>query len=275
VVWWRRRSRPRTIGLALSGGAVRGAAHVGVLQVLEREGIRPDVVAGTSVGALVGAGVAAGMPASGLSELFRKIRWPKLAKINLRSKFSLIDTRPLGRILLEKYGVELFEELELPFAAVCCDVLSGEPVVCRTGALDLALRASAAVPGIFPPVEMDPWLLVDGCVVDNLPVDVVRSMGADYVIAVNLIPQPTGSLRPRNVFELMMVVGFLWSRANHPDPESVDCVITPAIEDYLGWDFDNVDELEARGRAAAELALPRLRRDLCLQPADSPDKTRK
>jgi NTE family protein len=275
VAWWRKRSRPQTIGLALSGGAVRGAAHVGVLQVLEREGIRPDFIAGTSVGALVGAGCAAGVPADGLSELFREIRWPKLAKINIRSKFSLVDTRPLGRVLLERYGVERFEELELPFAAVCSDVLSGEKVVCRTGALDLALRASAAVPGIFPPVEVEPWLLVDGCVVDNLPVDVVRSMGADYVIAVDLVPRPTGNLRPRNVFELMMVVGFLWSRANHPEPDSIDCTITPAIEDYLGWDFDDVDELEARGRAAAERALPRLRRDLCLEPVDGQDGARK
>lgn len=266
MVWWRRRSRPRTVGLALSGGAVRGAAHVGVLQVLEREGIRPDIVAGTSVGALVGAGWAAELPADELAALFREIRWPKLAKINLRSKFSLVDTGPLGDLLVERYGVARIEELARPFAAVCCDVLSGEAVVFRTGALDVALRASAAVPGIFPPVELGSRLLVDGCVVNNLPVDVARSMGADYVIAVDLIPRPAGGLRPRNVFELMMVVGFLWSRANHPDPAAADCTITPPIEDYLGWDFKDVDELEARGRAAAERALPRLRRDLCLPP---------
>ncbi len=259
-----RRGRPSTIGLALSGGAVRGAAHVGVLQVLEREGIHPAVVAGTSVGALVGAGVAAGLGSAELSRIFHTVRWPRLARPSLGRSMGLLDTRPLEKLFVEVIGKDRIEALERPFAAVACDILTGEKVVFREGPLGTVLRASAAVPGIFPPVEYGDRLLVDGCVVDNLPVDVVRGMGADYVIAVDLVPPPSGRKRPRNVLEVVMVAGYLWSRANHPAPSEVEILVVPDIADYLGWDFDDVPELEARGRAAAELLVPRLRRDLGL-----------
>lgn len=255
-------SRPGRIGLALSGGAVRGAAHVGVLQILEREGIYPDIIAGTSVGAIVGAAAAAGISASSLSEIFRTTRWPRLARLSIRGRYSLFDTKQMERIFYERIGVKSFEELKRPFAAVACDILTGERIVFSSGDLAKAVRASSAVPGIFPPLEDRGRLLVDGCVVDNLPVDVVRDLGADYVIAVDLIPPPSGRRKPKNILELIMVAGYLWSRANHPDPATVGCYITPDISDYLGWDFADVPELEARGRAAAEKALDALKQDL-------------
>ncbi len=254
----------RTVGLALSGGAVRGAAHVGVLQVLEREGIRPAVVAGTSVGALVGAAVAAGRNADELSRIFHTIRWPKLTRISLGRFMGLLDTGPFEKVFGEIVGNDRIETLPTPFAAVACDLLTGEEVVYHEGPVGRILRASAAVPGVFPPVELDDRLLVDGCVVNNLPVDVVRSMGADYVIAVDLVPPPSGSRRPRNAIEVMMISAYLWSRANHPEPDSANAYIVPDIAEYLGWDFDDVPELEARGRAATELLVPQLRRDLGL-----------
>ncbi len=255
---------PKCIGLALSGGAVRGAAHVGVLQVLEREGIQPAVVAGTSVGALVGAAVAAGRNADELSQIFHTIRWPKLTRISLGRFMGLLDTGPFERVFGEIVGHDRIETLPTPFGAVACDLLTGEEVVFHEGPVGRILRASAAVPGVFPPVELDGRLLVDGCVVNNLPVDAARSMGADYVIAVDLVPPPSGGRRPRNALEVMMISAYLWSRANHPAHDSVDAFIVPDIAEYLGWDFDDVPELEARGRAAAELLVPQLRRDLGL-----------
>ncbi len=255
---------PRCIGLALSGGAVRGAAHVGVLQVLEEAGIRPAVVAGTSVGSLVGAAYAAGLSAAAIGDIFRTVRWPRLARLSLGSRYSLFDTRPLGRILQERFGVECIEGLARPFAAIACDVLTGERVVFRSGPLAAALRASSAVPGVFPPLDLDGRLLVDGAVLDNLPVGVARDLGADYVIAVDLVPPPSGNRRPRNFLELIMTTGYLWSRANHPAPGPAECRVVPDVADFLGWDLADVAELETRGRAAAEEALPGLRRDLGL-----------
>jgi len=252
-------TKPRCIGLALSGGAVRGAAHVGVLEVLQRAGIEPAVVAGTSVGSLVGAAYAAGLRAAELRQVFRTVRWPKLARLSWKNRFSLFDTRPMEDVIHSVLGIADFDQLQKPFAAVACDVVSGEKVVLRSGALAPALRASSAVPGVFPPVEIEGRLLVDGCVADNLPVDVARELGADFVIAVDLVPPPQGARRPRNILELMMITGYLWSRANHPPPSAMDCLIQPAVGAYLGWDFDDVEMLEACGRAAAEAALPALR----------------
>jgi len=251
-------SKPRCIGLALSGGAVRGAAHVGVLQVLQREGIEPAVVAGTSVGSLVGAAYAAGLPAEELGQVFRTVRWPKLARLSWKNRFSLFDTRPMEDVIHSVLGVGEFDQLKKPFAAVACDVVSGEKVVLRSGALAPALRASSAVPGVFPPVEMEGRLLVDGCVADNLPVDVARELGADFVIAVDIVPPPQGARRPRNILELMMITGYLWSRANHPPAGAIECLIQPEVGAYLGWDFNEVELLEACGRTAAEKALPGL-----------------
>jgi NTE family protein len=256
--------RPTCIGLALSGGAVRGAAHVGVLQVLERYGITPWVVAGTSVGALVGAAYAAGVPAAEASRIFRAMSWPKLVRPSLGSRYSLLDTRRMVQVLAPALGVETFEELPHPFAAVACDLLTGRRVVYRSGPLMPALRASSAVPGLFAPVEHGDQLLVDGCVVDNLPVDVARDLGADYVIAVDLVPPPSGRRRPRNVLEVLTLAGYLWSRANHPHPSTIECLITPDIGDSAAWSFSSVADLEAAGREAAEAALPKLTRDLGL-----------
>lgn len=258
-MWWYLKRKPRCIGLALSGGAVRGAAHVGVLEVLQREGIEAAVVAGTSVGSLVGAAYAAGLSAEELREVFRTVRWPRLARLSWKNRFSLFDTRPMEDVIHSVLGVANFDQLRKPFAAVACDVVSGERVVLRAGALAPALRASSAVPGVFPPVEMEGRLLVDGCVADNLPADVARDMGADFVIAVDIVPPPLGARRPRNILELMMTTGYLWSRANHPPETGLDCLIQPEVGAYLGWDFSDVETLEACGRAAAEQALPALR----------------
>lgn len=258
-MWWYLKKKARRVGLALAGGAVRGAAHVGVLEVLQREGIEAEVVAGTSVGSLVGAAYAAGLPAQKLREVFRTVRWPRLARLSWRNRFSLFDTRPMEDVIHSVLGVASFEELPKPFAAVACDVVSGERVVLNSGPLALALRASSAVPGVFPPVEMGGRLLVDGCVVDNLPVDVAREMGADFVIAVDIVPPPRGARRPHNILELMMITGYLWSRANHPPESQLDFLIQPKVGAYLGWDFADVESLEECGRSAAEEALPALR----------------
>jgi NTE family protein len=256
--------RPKALGLALGGGAVRGAAHIGVLQVLEREGIVPDIVVGTSVGAAIGAAYAAGVSTSEISRLFHTARWHRLARLAWPNRLSLLDTAPLEALIQASIGVPMFEQLPRCFAAVACDILTGERVVLQTGLLARAVCASAAIPGLFPPVELDDRLLVDGGVVDNLPVDVARELGADYVIAVDLFPPPTGKQRPANLFEVLIGAGALWSRANHPDPATIECYILPDIGDYLLWDFNAVPELEAHGRAAAEQVIVRLKADLGL-----------
>lgn len=254
--------RPRSVGLALSGGAVRGAAHVGVLQVLEREGIRPDVVVGTSAGAIVGACYAAGVPIAEISQLLSGLRWPKLARLAWNNRLSLFDTMPLEAFVQATIGLQTFDDLPRRFAAVACDIVTGKRVTLRSGGVARAVRASSAIPGLFPPVEIDGRMLVDGGVVDNLPVDVARELGADYVIAVDLWPPPSGSRRPENLFDVLIAAAGLWSHANHPDPATIDCYILPEIGEFRAWDFDAVPSLEAYGRAAAERVIVRLKEEL-------------
>jgi NTE family protein len=179
--------RKLKIGLALGSGAARGWAHVGVLDALLAAGIKPDIIAGTSMGALVG-----GVYASGRHEALRD--WALAA--DRRIVASLVDVGFLAgglvdgvRIVDWLAGLKIsrnIEDLKLPFAAVATDLASGREVWLRDGPLDKAIRASISMPGIFSPVEIDGNWLVDGGLVNPIPVSLCRAMGADFVIAVNL-----------------------------------------------------------------------------------------
>lgn len=157
---WQRR-RPKCVGLALSGGAVRGAAHVGVLEVLEEAGIRPDVVAGTSAGSLVGALYCAGVPLGDIKAEALELKWSKIGKVT-RPRLGWFDISRLEERLNEQIGRRTFAELATPFAAVTADILAGEVVVLREGSVAAAVRASCSLPGIFTPTVQGERLLVDG-----------------------------------------------------------------------------------------------------------------
>ena len=181
-----RRRRPR-IGLALGSGVARGWAHIGVLRALERVGVKPDVVCGTSIGALVGGAYLAGRMdeledwAKNLSG-FRILR---LLDVKLGGGGLIAGVR-MGKLLKRTFGGLTVPELDRPFAAVTTDLVSGHEVWLRTGGLDEAIRASYALPGVFAPVKIDGRWLVDGALVNPVPISVCRALGADLVIAVNL-----------------------------------------------------------------------------------------
>ena len=214
--------RPR-IGLVLAGGGAKGGAHVGVLKVLEQLHVPVDCIAGTSMGSLVGGGYASGIPAAGLEKFLLGIEWPKVVGgVGLREHqpieqkragvtysnsldMGLRDGRvlvPGGLIstagiddLLRSYvakarGISDFDNLPIPYRAVATDMVSGQMVVLASGDLATAMRASMAIPGAFEPVRLNDWILNDGGMVRNLPIDVARDLCADVVIAVNLVKQP-------------------------------------------------------------------------------------
>lgn len=257
---------PKRVGLALGGGAVRGAAHLGVLAVLEREGIRPVVVAGTSVGAIVGAGVAAGIPVADMLATFRKAAWHRLAVPAWWSRLSLLDTSPLGALIEQVTHAKTFAELELPLATVSCDVLTGRRVVSTSGSLREAIIASAAIPGLFEPVRRGDALLVDGGVIDNLPVDVARGLGADYVVAVDIMPPLDGTFVPKDMRDVILLSWNIVQHEGEYGRSRADLVITPDVARVSLSDFSGVQEAFDAGVAAAETALPRLRSDLGLVP---------
>ncbi|BCJ49328.1 hypothetical protein Asp14428_08030 [Actinoplanes sp. NBRC 14428] len=187
---------PVRIGLALGGGAVRGAAHVGVLDVLDAAGLAPAVIAGTSAGALIGALYAAGTGPSEISKVAQALRWSRLIR-PARTRRALFATARLGAFLDDLLGGRDFDALDLPFAAVACELTTGDRVVLRDGPVASAVLASAAIPGVFPPVERDGRLLVDGSLVDIVPAGLAREMGADVVVAVDVSgPLPRRPRRP-------------------------------------------------------------------------------
>jgi len=256
-------ARPE-IGLALGGGAARGIAHLGVLEVLEEAGIRPDFVAGVSAGSVAGSLYCAGLPLAELMEWARGLQWDKLGKV-VRPRLGFFNIDRMAEYMDEHFlhGMT-FDQLSIPFAALAADLLTGEGVILREGKVSWAVRTSCAVPGAFTPVVEGERVLVDGGLVNNLPVSVARAMGADYVIAVDLFPPETRSAPPRNIFETWWVTFHLLSRATHAEANVADCVIYPPLGRLSVIDFSLTDEFIARGRQGARQQLDRIRRDLGL-----------
>ncbi|MDT3682273.1 MAG: patatin-like phospholipase family protein [Trueperaceae bacterium] len=180
-----RPGRHISVGLVLSGGGARGFAHIGVLRALERAGAKFDVVAGTSMGAILGAIYARGASADDLYELAKHTAWRDVVDLSLKT--ALLKGDRLGAFLAEVLPAT-FEELELPLAVVATDIESGEEVVMSDGDLVSAVRASASFPGAFEPVHVGGRTLADGGIVNNLPVNAAGWLGANRVIASDVTP---------------------------------------------------------------------------------------
>jgi NTE family protein len=235
-----------------------------VLKVLEREGIRPDFVGGTSAGSVVGAGYCAGLSVAEMEEVALNLQWSKLGRI-VRPRLGFFDSRRLESYMTELIGDLQFADLSIPFAAVAVDILTGRLVVLREGSVAWAVRASCALPGIFTPVEKGDQLLVDGGTMNNLPVSVVREMGADYIIAVDLLPPQDWHPKPQNLFEMWALSFYTLLRVTHLEGEEADCLIVPAVGSYTTMaDFSRTEELIEKGVEAAEAVIEQIKADLGL-----------
>lgn len=181
-----------TIGLALGAGAAKGFAHIGVLDALEKAGLRIDMIAGSSMGAIIGGGYAAGMGVEELSEVALTSDWLDVLTLidPVIPTRGFIDGQRITAFLNELYRNQSIEDLTIPFAATTVDILNGDLYVLNEGNLANAVRASSSIPIIFNPMAHNDQVLVDGGMIDPVPIDVVRSMGADYIIAVNVLALP-------------------------------------------------------------------------------------
>ncbi len=253
---------PRRVGLVLSGGAVRGAAHLGVLQVFEEVGIRPDLVVGVSAGSVVGGLYCAGLSPFELQKVAKEMNWNRLGRLT-RPGLGFFDISRMEQVIDELTGGLTFEELKIPFAAVAVDIITGDLVTFRQGPLARGIRASCSLPGIFSPMVDGGRLLVDGGVLNNLPVGVARNMGADYTIAVDLLPPPIDSVdRPQNIFEMWSLSIYTIMRARYIEAQIADVLIQPDIAHTSFIDFGQTDLLVQKGREAALAQVPRIKSDL-------------
>ncbi|MFH1213401.1 MAG: patatin-like phospholipase family protein [Candidatus Neomarinimicrobiota bacterium] len=178
-----------SIGLALGGGGAKGLAHIGVIRALEEAGIKIDYIAGTSMGALVGAVYASGFPIDTLEKIAIETDWKTTAKLFSPglSASGFVDGKKVKEFLYTFYGDKKIEDLAIPFAATATDISNGKLYVINKGSVIEAVRASISIPVVFTPVQHGESFLVDGGLVNAVPIDIVREMGADYVIAVHIV----------------------------------------------------------------------------------------
>ncbi|WP_158543517.1 patatin-like phospholipase family protein [Dyella solisilvae] len=297
---WAQSSQPAhspCIGLVLGGGGARGAAHIGVLEVLEREHIPICRVSGTSMGSIVGGMYAAGYTPAEMERIVTTLDWsdlfsddPARAELPMRRKdadfryllnfeFGYRNGRivtPTGvvqgqklllllrRLLISTWDVHDFDKLPIPFRAVATDIVAGKPVVFGSGDLALSIRSSMSVPGAFAPTNVDDQLLVDGGLMDNVPIDVIRNMGAEKLIVVDVgSPLATRDELTNPVAVLNQMVSALMAEKTQRQLDTLgpdDILITPALGAMSAAEFNRGAEAIAIGRQAAEAALPRLRK---------------
>ena len=262
-----------TLGLALSGGAARGIAHVGVLRALQENQIPINYVAGTSAGSLVGGAFASGMTIDEIEALGRGLRWRDIGRVTM-SRLGVQSNDRLEQFVRDRLPVSRFEELPTPFAAVATDLKTGAAVIMRdTGDVAFAIRASCAIPGWYVPVtDSDGRQLVDGGLVAVVPASVARSLGADLVIAVDVNFEGATFLGPSHsvigvVLQSMLVVQ---KTASHYQIASSDFVIRPRVG-HIRWDeMGRAEELIAAGYKAGLESIPAIRALIETAIADQP-----
>ena len=261
-----------TIGLALSAGGVRGFAHVGVLEVFDNAGLPIDRVAGTSMGSVIGGLYAAGLPTEKLWELSQHITIDTITPdFNARGLFRFIFARKLptssnlSKFFEDQLGDLQFEDMPIPFSCSAMDVKTGEQVLFNSGPLSIAVRASMNLPGVFEPVEYRHRKLVDGAVVNYLPVDSVKQMGADYVIA-SVTPFDFSSKTPTTILGYVNRVNDVRAAAMiEESARKADFVITNRV---LGTGTLELKKLHQAGEVGVKEAyknLGALQEDLLLQ----------
>jgi len=262
-----------TLGLALSGGAARGIAHVGVLRALQENQIPINYVAGTSAGSLVGGAFASGMSIDEIEALGRGLRWRDIGRVTM-SRLGVQSNDRLEQFVRDRLPVSRFEDLPTPFAAVATDLKTGAAVIMRdTGDVAFAIRASCAIPGWYVPVtDSDGRQLVDGGLVAVVPASVARSLGADLVIAVDVNFEGATFLGPSHsvigvVLQSMLVVQ---KTASHYQIASSDFVIRPRVG-HIRWDeMGRAEELIAAGYKAGLESIPAIRALIETAIADQP-----
>jgi NTE family protein len=257
------------IGVALGGGFARGIAHIGVIKVLEEEGIPIRVVAGTSVGALIGAAYCGGLTIEELEQVARSCRFTTFARWTV-SRYGFASNDRMVKFLERVLKVKNFEELRIPLGVTATDFRSGQGVVFHSGSIIDPVRASCAYPGMFLPVSIGERWLVDGMLSHPVPTRPLREMGAERVLAVHLKGQWSKDGAPRHLFDVIgQSFAIAQDRMGHVWRGAADLVVEPDVAGFAYDDFKRTDDLIRSGELAMRQALPEVRKWF-EAPADEP-----
>jgi len=281
------------VGLALGGGGARGLAHIGVLKVLERENIPIDLITGTSMGAIIGGVYALKKDISAIEKIAEK--YSKISEFNIDFSFSekerkdkpfflkkmsdflkkgyilnlelrrkyINDGEGLRKVIEELVNNNTFEDTQIPFAVAAADLVKGEKVIIKRGKLFDALLASASIPGMFPPVILDKKILVDGGIVDVVPIEAAQSLGANFVIAVSV----SQTIKKREEFNNAVEIFFRSDSITSAELRKLqlsfaDVVITPKVGRFHWSDFSKPEKCVREGEIAAQNAISELKKKL-------------
>jgi NTE family protein len=248
------------IGLALGGGFARGMAHIGVLKVLEEEGIPVRVVAGTSVGALIGAAYCSGLSIEELEKVAHSVRFTTFARWTV-SRYGFATNDRMVSFLTRTLKVQTFEEMRIPLGVTATDFNSGEGVVFHSGSIIDPVRASCAYPGMFLPVNIRGRWLVDGMLSYPVPTKPLREMGAEWVLAVHLKGQWSKNGAPRHLFDVIgQSFAIAQDQISHLWRRPADLVVEPDVAGFAYDDFKRAGELMKAGEVAMRQALPEVRK---------------
>ena len=225
----------RRLGLALSGGATRGLAHIGVLQAFEDNGIRPDFLSGTSIGAFAAALYSFGVPLAEIRAVGAGMTPLNVSKLKL-SRFALFSNEELGRLIFSRIGKARIEDAAIPLAIIAADIGTGEKAVLRKGEIAPAVMASNAVPGIYAPLRINGRMLVDGGIVEDVPVSPLRPMGADVVVAVNLSADRRYR-RPEDIIDVLLnAFDIAIDEDTKVQVKAADILIEPRLSNFRRMD---------------------------------------
>lgn len=240
----------KTLGLALGSGGGRGIAHIGILVALEEAGIKPDYISGCSIGAVVGGCYSAGISAHEIRDIALRLKTRDIVDIgpSLVSRMALLRSKKVEELLAEYLGDTLIEDMPVRFNCVATDLIAGRLHTFESGKATLAVQASCAIPGVFRPVELDDMLLVDGGCLCRVPVKAVKDMGADVVVAVDVLSNVSQPIeKVGNILSLMLRVFDLMD-ANQTDMRSqiegdiADIVIKPVIDSVSQYAIKELDK---------------------------------
>ena len=250
--------KPVKIGLALGGGAARGFAHIGVIKVLEAQGITPDIVVGTSAGAVVGALYAAGHSGFELQKLAHKLDESKISDWSVPDR-GVLKGEALQKFVNDAVAQRPIEAMKKPLAVVATDLNSGESILFRTGNTGMAVRASATVPGVFRPVSINGREYVDGGLSSLIPARYTRQMGADVVIAIDISARP-GNQPVRGTLDILLqTFTIMGQNLARYELKEADVVIRPQVGNVGSTDFLARHDSILEGEKAAQAALPLIR----------------
>lgn len=241
---------PEDFGIALSGGGALGAAHLGVLKRLEEVDIQPSHIAGTSIGALVGALRAFGWASDSITNFLQDLTWFEVSKLTA-SPLGALRNDPLGAKVKEALGDARIEDAATPLTIVATDIACGQAVHLRHGSVAQAVMASACLAGAYVPVTWGDQLLVDGALVENVPIEAIRKSGAHQVIAVDLLSTRRAA-RPENALEVLMnTLNFAVRGLSDRDQSSAAITIRPDLSSFHFLDVDHFDAVRQAGYDAA------------------------